>query len=781
VEGGVNEFDDIVQEFLVESYENLDQLDRDLIALEQDPGARDRIASIFRTIHTIKGTSGFLAFTRLEQLTHAGESLLSRLRDGAQVLDRRATDVLLCMIDAVRELLAHIERDGTEGDVETQSVIDAVNACIAGEDVPLPAPKAAADAAPEPAAEAAAETVPEEPAAEAPAEAPAEPAAPVTAEPKPAEAEAAAPAPAKSEPADASPGKDAVVSEQDGGSRRSVADSSIRVDVDLLDKLMRLVGELVLTRNQMVRAAESANEQTLSRTAQRLNIITSELQESVMKTRMQPIKNLWSKLPRVVRDLSKACGREVELVMEGAETELDRSLLEAVKDPLTHLVRNAVDHGIEPPEARVEAGKDRTGTLKLSAYHEHGHVIVEVSDDGAGIEPARIGATAVKRGVISQSQLDGMDNDEILKLVFRPGFSTAQSVSNVSGRGVGMDVVRTNLEAIGGAVDLRSVPGKGTTWRLTIPLTLAIVQALIVENTGKRYVIPQMAVHELVYVDSQAGAKVEYVSGAPVYRLRGRLLPLIRLTSALGGEQGGPDQDIYVAVLKADGHQFGLVVDRVLNTEEVVVKPLAARFKDVGCYAGATILGDGQVALILDVPSLARRSHLGALERAAVKASGPIEDQNAAANSERLLITKVADRRVAIPLSMVTRLEEFPVSSVERVGSREVVQYRGQILPVLRLAQLLGAWSEEDREALPAIVYTDHGRSVALAVDGILDIVSDAAPHSDLNDNGLNGSTVIHEKVTELLDIRQAILAADSSFFIPSDSDATSSPYLLEA
>ena len=444
----MNEFDDIVQEFLVESYENLDQLDRDLIALEQDPGARDRIASIFRTIHTIKGTSGFLAFTRLEQLTHAGESLLSRLRDGAQVLDRRATDVLLCMIDAVRELLAHIERDGTEGDVETQSVIDAVNACIAGEDVPLPAPKAEAEQAPaaeEPAAKPAAEApaAPAEP-VEAVAPAKAEPAKAEPAKPAPAKAKVAEQAPATSEPADGNPapGKETAVSEQDSGSRRSVADSSIRVDVDLLDKLMRLVGELVLTRNQMVRAAESANEQTLSRTAQRLNIITSELQESVMKTRMQPIKNLWSKLPRVVRDLSKACGREVELVMEGAETELDRSLLEAVKDPLTHLVRNAVDHGIEPPEARVEAGKDRQGTLKLSAYHEHGHVIVEVSDDGAGIEPAKVGATAVKRGVVSQSQLDAMDTDEILKLVFRPGFSTAQSVSNVSGRGVGMDVVR---------------------------------------------------------------------------------------------------------------------------------------------------------------------------------------------------------------------------------------------------------------------------------------------------------------------------------------------------
>ncbi|HEU5474245.1 MAG TPA: chemotaxis protein CheW [Actinophytocola sp.] len=751
----MDEIDDVVQEFLVESYENLDQLDRDLVALEKNPTARDKLASIFRTIHTIKGTSGFLAFNRLEQLTHAGESLLARLRDGTQLLDRPSTDVLLQMIDKVRALLAHIEQDGTEGTLETQQVIDAVNACIAGV-APSPAPAAAPAPAEAPQSEASEASESDEASDEAPADE--------------AQADDATEAPAVK----AEGGESAA--------RRSVADTSVRVDVDLLDKLMRLVGELVLTRNQMVRAAETANEQNFAGTAQRLNIITSELQEGVMKTRMQPIKNLWSKLPRVVRDLAVACGREVRLEMEGADTELDRSLLESVKDPLTHLVRNAVDHGIEPPEDRAAAGKPREGTLTLRAYHEHGQVIVEVADDGGGIHPDRVGATAVKRGVVTQTQLDAMDDEEILKLVFRPGFSTANQVSNVSGRGVGMDVVRTNLEAIGGAVDLRSVPGEGTTWRLTIPLTLAIVQALMIESGDQRYAVPQMAVHELVYVDGQGSAKVEYVSGAPVYRLRGKLLPLVRLGHALGGEPGGADQEIYVAVLKGDGHQFGLVVDRVLNTEEVVVKPLAARFKDVGCYAGATILGDGRVSLILDVQALARRSQLGSLERTGSHGSAQVDEQvKVDGNGDRLLINKVADRRVAIPLSMVTRLEEFPVASIERVGSREVVQYRGEILPVLRLAQLLGAWSETESATVPAIVYTDSGRSVALAVDEILDIVEDAGPHSGLHDDGLNGSAVIQDQVTELLDVRQAILAADPSFFIREDHHAERSAYLLEA
>ncbi|WP_253841659.1 chemotaxis protein CheW [Actinokineospora globicatena] len=746
----MEDFDDVVQEFLVESYENLDQLDQDLVALERDPTARDRLASVFRTIHTIKGTSGFLAFAKLEQVTHAGESLLARLRDGAQTLDRRGADVLLRVVDVVRALLAQIERDGQEGDTEILDVIAEVEACIAGGPAPTPVEPVAEQA---PAAETAEPTPVAEVAEPTPVAEVAEPTPVAEAAPaQPETPEAATPAPA----------------EEAAASRRGVADTSVRVDVDLLDKLMRLVGELVLTRNQMVRATEHAGDHTMSRAAQRLNLITSELQEGVMKTRMQPISHLWSKLPRVVRDLSNSVGRQVRLELEGAETELDRSLLEAVKDPLTHLVRNAVDHGLESPEDRVKAGKSPEGTLTLRAYHEHGHVVVEVADDGKGVDPKLIGATAVKRGLLTAEQVAAMDNDEVLRLVFRAGFSTAAKVSNVSGRGVGMDVVRTNLEAIGGAVDLRSVVGKGTTWRLTIPLTLAIVQALIVESDNERYVLPQMSVRELVSVEGQTSARIEYVSGAPVCRLRGKLLPLVRLTEALGGKAVRPEENgeaIYIAVLNGEGHEFGLVVDRVLTTEEVVVKPLASHLKDVGCYAGATILGDGRVSLILDVLALARNAHLGNAERAAAAAAAMAEVKTE--TRDRLLVTRVSDRRVAIPLSMVTRLEEFPVQAVERVGSREVVQYRGQILPVLRLSGLLGSWSEDVSDTVPAVVYSSGGHSVALAVDGILDIVDDTAPHGPSDGDGLSGSTVIDDKVTELLDMRRAIMAADPDFELP--------------
>lgn len=806
----MNDMDEIVQEFLIESQENLDQLDRDLVALERAPGSRELLSSIFRAIHTIKGTSGFLAFGRLEAVAHVGESLLSRLRDGVQEMTPETTTVLLGMVDVVRILLAQIEANGVEGDIDVQSVVDRVTACIEGRTVVAAAPPAPA---PEPVAVA---PQPETPAAPQPA-APLAPAAPVapkraraprrSAKPavKPAAQPAVKPAvkptaqsavkpaakavaepvveaqvlaavavpappvaPPTATPAASPPGVVADAEESGGSSRRSVTDNSIRVDVDLLDSLMRLVGELVLTRNQLVQLAGEQREVSLLRASQRLNLITSELQESVMKTRMQPIEHIWNKLPRVVRDLSLTCGKQVRLEMEGQDTELDRTLLEAVKDPLIHLVRNALDHGIEVAVERSKAGKPVEGVLLLRAFHEGGHVVVEVTDDGAGIDTAAVADKAIRQGLITTDQAVGMSERDLLHLLFRAGFSTAKKITNVSGRGVGMDVVKTNIERIGGTVDVESELGLGTTWRLTIPLTLAIIQALTLVCSGERYAIPQLSVHELVCLDGQAGRSIEFVSDAPVYRLRGKLLPLVRLSDTLGLPPSEPTEggEIYIAVLQADGRKFGLVVDRVLNTEEIVVKPLSGRLKGVGVYAGATILGDGRVALILDVQALARRSHLAAV---AVERAGKALDTTEQAghrSGERLLIAGVGERRVAIPLDMVTRLEEFTAESIERVGSREVVQYRGSILPVLRLANLLGSFSAEQQPTVPVVVYSERGRSVALAVDSILDIVEgEVAVRSDIEESGLTGSAVIQSRVTELLDVRGAILAADPHFY----------------
>ena len=776
---------EIVGEFLMESHENLDQIDRDLVSLEQEPDSRDLISRIFRAIHTIKGTSGFLAFSRLEKLAHAGESLLSRLRDGVQPVTPETITVLLLCIDGVRSILASIEENGSEAEVDIESMIVKIQAQMNVPSEGAAAAPAAAPAAQEPAAEAEAPvSVEQEAAAARPAP------EPVAEQRQPlgqilVDAGAAQPTDVSSALQQQIEGDErklgtilleegktqpAAVSEalQQQAPKRSIADSAIRVDVDLLDTLMNMVGELVLARNQLVRGVMEIGDSGLVRSAQRLGMITSELQEGIMKTRMQPIEHIWSKLPRVVRDLSNSLGKQVQLVMEGKETELDRSLLEAVKDPLTHLVRNAVDHGIEDPERRVASGKGPEGTLTLRAYHEGGHVAVEVADDGAGLNVERIAQKAVENGLLRAEQIPNMDKRDIMAMVFQPGFSTAAKVTNVSGRGVGMDVVKTNIENIGGAVSVDSTPGEGTVWRLTIPLTLAIIQALTVDCADQRYVVPQVAVLELVFIDGNT-TKVEYASGAPVYRLRGKLLPLVRLDRALGLEVGG-DQGVYIMVLQADGRRFGLVVDRVLNTEEVVVKALNTRFKDIGLYAGATILGDGKVGLILDVSSLARRSHL-----AVDSERETVADKRGAAGggTERLLVTAVGERRVAIPLDTVTRLEEFPRDRIEHAGSREVVQYRGQILPLVRLSHLLGAYGEElEGDTVSVVVYSEGGKSVALVVDRIVDIAENSTTaRRDAEEDGLVGTAVIQQRVTELLDVRRAILAADPNFYSDSMDD----------
>lgn len=821
----MDDVDEIVREFLVESSENLDQLDRDLVALEEQPGSRPLLSSIFRTIHTIKGTSGFLAFGRLERLTHAGESLLVELRDGRRTMDQRTTDVLLAMVDRVRDILTAIERDGTEGDVEVDSVVarvEAVRAEQPQQDDEDEAPVRVVEPAPEPVVvepvveEPAVEPVAVEPAAEpvaAPAVEATAPAAEATAavkrvrkttrrvgtkraaaaadtpavtsaasEPVPQsttsvdtipEEEPVTPAPAPTPapaarvpsphvPPDSAPPAD--VPDEPGHAR--VAETAIRVDVDLLDALMRQVGELVLARNQITRLAAAAQDVTLVRTAQRLDLIAGELQEGVMKTRMQPIDNVFSKMPRIVRDLAATCGRQIRLDVSGGDTELDRGLLEAVKDPLTHLVRNAVDHGIESPQDRVAAGKPAVGVLGLRAYHAGGQVVVEVSDDGKGIDPVEVGAKAVERGIRTASQVEASTPADLLQLLFLPGFSTAAVVTNVSGRGVGMDVVRTKVEAVGGTVDVESTVGQGTVWRLRIPLTLAIMPALTVECSGDVYAVPQVNLLELVALDAQrGGTSIEHVHDAPVYRLRGELLPLVSLAQVLGVESAddGTGSSV-IAVVQSDHHRFGLLVDRVLNTEEIVVKALSPRLKSIGLYAGATVLGDGRVSLILDVQAVARRALHGEHEAAARR--GAQDTVVVSEHTEQVLVVGIGDaRRVAMPLKQVTRLEHLRSDEVEHVGGREVVRYRGTILPLVRLDRVLGAYGEET-EALLVVVLTRGTRAVGLVVREIVDILEDHGDqHSDVEDHGLLGSTVLGERVVELLDVRGAILAADAAFF----------------
>lgn len=744
---------EIVQEFLVESHENLDQLDRDLVELEQSPGDRALLSSIFRAIHTIKGTSGFLAFHRLETLTHVGENLLSRLRDGELSMTETTAEVLLRMVDTVRALLDLIE--STESDegasVAVEPVVEAIVAVLEGdEDIPgITRHDPAADVhlvhADEPPAPAPAEAVvPAAPAEPVEAAAPTIPAAAV---------EPVTPAAAVEPPSLV----DETGDEEAGPGKRSVVDSSVRVDVELLDSLVQLVGELVLTRNQILQRVDGLGDADLGRATQRLNLVASELQEGVMKTRMQPIGQVWAKMPRIVRDLAHQLGRKVNLEMDGHDTELDRSLLEALKGPLTHLVRNALDHGLETPEQRLAAGKPAEGRLVLRAYHESGQVVVEISDDGKGIDIDRVGAIAVERGVVSAEELRRMEPREVQGLIFRPGFSTAAEVTNVSGRGVGMDVVRTNIERIGGSVDIASQKGQGTTCRVRIPLTLAIIPALLVGEAEERYAIPQANLVELVRLEGEELARsVEHLAGAPVLRLRGHLLPLVSLAGALDVDPT-PSEALTIVVLQADDIRFGLTVREVHDTQEIVVKPIGRQLKGLAIYAGATIMGDGRVSLILDVAGLAQAHGIDAGAGVAAEVRTVGDDQSAL-----LVLEASPGRRAALPLREISRLEEFAVAQIERSGPSEVVQYRDGILPLVRLAPAIGlVESTEEREQLSVIVHESGERRVGIVIDRVLDVVETAVSRSDVGKRpGVLGSAVVQEHVTDLVDLDAVVAMA---------------------
>jgi len=753
--------DEALREFLVESHEGLDQLDREFVALEADPAARERIGTIFRTIHTIKGTSGFLGFSNLETLAHAGESLLVLLRDGTLELTPSMTSALLALVDKVRFSLRSIETTGTECTDPHADLLAALAALRTPGSTITFAPRVA-EAAPAkiesaPVAEAAPATIESATLAEA---APAKVTlAPVPAAPIVVSVEPTAPAP-------------------EAASGSAISDSNVRVDVKLLDKLMNLVGELVLTRNQILQFGVGIEELTFVGAAQRLNLITTELQEQVMRTRMQPIGNVWSKLPRVVRDLAITCGKQVRVEMIGKNTELDRTIIEAIKDPLTHIVRNAVDHGLESPDARAAAGKPRTGTLTLRAYHEGGQVNIEIADDGAGLNLERIRNKVVERGLVKADRLARMSDYELSQMIFLPGFSTAVAVTNVSGRGVGMDVVKTNIERIGGSVDMASRPGLGTTLRIRIPLTLAIVPALVVASAGQRYAIPQTNLLELVRLEgAEARTGVEMVHGTPVYRLRGQLLPLVRLSLALGCEDAVPDQaedvGVNIVVLQANESQIGLIVDEVRDTEEIVVKPLGKELKGIPVFAGATIMGDGRVALILDVVGLAQ--HVNAVSRtrnhgiaaAAAVAAGGTGSQE----KQALLLFRVgADTTMAVPLALVARIEEFPRERLERAGNSNVVQYRGEVLPLIDLAEAAGVQPAGDSGAIPVIVYSEGGRSVGFIVGAILDVVEETISiERCTSQQGVLGAIVVQGKVNDLLDV-QGVIHAHAPWFYATDT-----------
>ncbi|MGM4907240.1 hybrid sensor histidine kinase/response regulator [Tardiphaga sp. 866_E4_N2_1] len=773
--------DDLLREFLTETNESLDTVDNQLVRFEQDPNNAKILDNIFRLVHTIKGTCGFLGLPRLEALAHAAETLMGKFRDGMPVTGEAVT-LILTTIDRIKEILSQLEAtevepEGVDEDLigELHHMVEkgmesmtesappiAPEAPVVAESAPLVVPTLERELRPGEVSleelerafqETAIEVAPPVAAAAPAPAAPVAPPAPVAE--KPAAPKAAAPKPAAK--------KTAV--EVDQPEADKVANQSIRVNVDTLEHLMTMVSELVLTRNQLLEISRRHEDTEFKVPLQRLSTVTAELQDGVMKTRMQPIGNAWQKLPRIVRDLAGELGKQIELEMHGADTELDRQVLDLIKDPLTHMVRNSADHGLETPAERAAEGKPEQGTIRLSAYHEGGHILICIADNGRGLNTERIKAKAISNGLATEADIEKMSEAQIHKFIFAPGFSTAAAVTSVSGRGVGMDVVRTNIDQIGGTIDIKSVAGEGSSVTIKIPLTLAIVSALIVEAGGDRFAIPQLAVVELVRARANSEHRIERIKDTPVLRLRNKLLPLMHLKKLLqidDGSSADPENG-FIVVTQVGNQTFGIVVDGVFHTEEIVVKPMSTKLRHIGMFSGNTILGDGAVIMIVDPNGIAQE--LGALASNAHE----IADENAAMramNAEQLtslLVFRAGSAQPkAVPLGLVTRLEEVGVDKVELSNGRYMVQYRDQLMPLVQMEGVTVRTSGTQ----PILVFADDGRSMGLVVDEIVDIVEERL-HIEVASGreGILGSAVIKGLATEVIDVGHFLPMAFADWF----------------
>jgi two-component system chemotaxis sensor kinase CheA len=749
--------DDLLREFLTETSESLDTVDNQLVRFEQDPNNAKILDNIFRLVHTIKGTCGFLGLPRLEALAHAAETLMGKFRDGMPVTAGAVT-LILSSIDRIKEILAGLEATQAEPDGTDQDLIAALHQMV---ERGMQAMSASAM----PIASASASPIASAPAIERGTlvpqvlERPLRPDEVSLDELERAFRETATEIPPVASAKATRPAAKKAFAEPETPDAERVANQSIRVNVDTLEHLMTMVSELVLTRNQLLEISRRKVP------LQRLSNVTAELQEGVMKTRMQPIGNAWQKLPRIVRDLSSELHKQIELEMHGADTELDRQVLDLIKDPLTHMVRNSADHGLETPAERLACGKPEQGTIRLSAYHEGGHIIICIADNGRGLNTGRIKAKALAGGLVSEAELEKMTEAQIHKFIFAPGFSTAASVTSVSGRGVGLDVVRTNIDQIGGTIDVTSVAGEGSSVTLKIPLTLAIVSALIVEAAGDRFAIPQLAVVELVRARANSEHRIERIKDTAVLRLRNKLLPLMHLKKLLkidDGSSADPENG-FIVVTQVGSQTFGIVVDGVFHTEEIVVKPMSTKLRHIEMFSGNTILGDGAVIMIIDPNGIAKA--LGT----SVAAVHEIADHNASMRvgateqlTSLLVFRAGTHQPKAVPLALVTRLEEIPVDKIEFSDGRYLVQYRDQLMPLVQMAGV----SVATAGAQPILVFADDGRAMGLVVDEIIDIVEEQLNIEVAgNGDGILGSAVIKGQATEVIDVGHFLPMAFADWF----------------
>jgi two-component system chemotaxis sensor kinase CheA len=684
--------DELLREFIAETNEHLAVLERDLAALERAPEDARLVDDLFRNIHSIKGTCGFLGLKRLESLLHAAENALEKLRDEALPAAPAVSVPLLGACDRAKTIVAALAQDGYEpdgGDADIVARLELATRPSAMSQASIPASLPHASAAPVAAAQA------------------------------------------------------------------------IRVNLDTIDRLMAEVSELVLARNQLMQMLRGLTDPEAEQALQHLSQVTSDLQESVMKTRMQPIGQAWAKLPRMVRDLARDLGKKIELKLEGSETELDRQVLDLVKDPFTHLMRNAADHGIETPLQRRRAGKSETGVVTLSARQEGSAIVITLADDGRGIDPERIRAAVRRGGFASDAELHAMSEHQLLQFIFHPGFTTAAQVTNVSGRGVGLDVVRSNVEKLGGRVEVASSPGRGARFIIKIPLTLAIVPALLLDCGGQRFAIPQTAVAELVR--SGPEHRIEWIHDAPVLRLRGSLLPLVALGDVLRLDAASEAEDEgLIAIIGYGAQRFGILVDGVDDAEEIVVKSLAPMLRATRLFAGSTILGDGSVVLILDPGALA--AAVGAVESLEpVSAVAPLPKLAGNVRGDGLLLFRAGgDTPKALRLASLLRIEEITPDKIERIDGKPVILYRGAALPL----HLFDARPTGDHQLV--LIAAHEGRMCGFLADAVIDTVDDMpALDRSLAGPGVLGVATIAGRPVEIVDAAHYVKAASTRLPAP--------------
>ncbi len=710
--------DEILSEFILEAREILDLLDAEFIRLEKLPEDKKLIGNIFRALHTLKGSSGFFAFKRLEKISHAGESLLGRIRDGQISLDPEKVDRLLEAVDILRIIIEGIEKTHHEPVGDDQVLIGKLQDLAKIQTIPQRQVSKKLDAVVLlPVHEDTLDIV-------------------------------------NSFLPDAAPSE-----------KSYDVSSPVKVNLDTLDRLMNLTSEMVLARNRLLPFANSSKDLNFSQTVRSIDLLTLELQERMMRMRMQPISYVWSKFTRLVRDLSRECDKQVNLIQLGSETELDRALLDAIRDPLVHILRNSIDHSIEAPNERKSKGKNEVGNIQLRAFHQNGMVVIEIADDGAGINYERVRNRAIERQLVGSLEAAGLTNDALIEFIFLPGFSTKERISSLSGRGVGMDVVKNNITNIGGSIELTSESNVGTTVRLKIPLTLAIMPALLVDSEEQIFAIPQNRILELVRLTKATNENpFEDFYGTPVYRLRENLIPVLYLNNELNLEKlsAGEGGSINIVVVQSDEVKFGVIVDAILNIQDVVVKPLGPLLNTLPKYAGATILGSGRVSLILDVDGIATDS--GLVRRIQVN---PIHSIAAPAQTleeevSMLLFELNGLARIALPLERIEHILMLGSTQFQENGDKEVVFYKDSFMHVVRLNDYVSgcdSLTHTDHAVSPVLSCKLHHKTYALVVKQVHDIIQVPKKMHELSSpqRGIQGCVVYKNDVINVLDLEEVV------------------------